>query len=55
MSAVFGAEAADAVLDVIGGDLNPELLMVRDTVSRVTGTPARPFEQWASQNADAFR
>ncbi|WP_411100961.1 NAD(P)H-binding protein [Streptomyces sp. x-45] len=55
MSAVFGAEAADAVLDVIGGDLNSELLMVRDTVSRVTGTPARPFEQWASQNADAFR
>ncbi|MEU1870211.1 uncharacterized protein YbjT (DUF2867 family) [Streptomyces ambofaciens] len=55
MSAVFGAEAADAVLDVIGGDLNTELLMVRDTVSRVTGTPARPFEQWASQNADAFR
>ncbi|MGC0387574.1 NAD(P)H-binding protein [Streptomyces sp. SAI-129] len=55
MSAAFGAEVADAVLDVTGGDLNPELLMVRDTVSRVTGTPARPFEQWASQNADAFR
>ncbi|MCC3778135.1 NAD(P)H-binding protein [Streptomyces sp. UNOB3_S3] len=55
MAAVFGAEAADAVLDVMGGDVNDELLMVRDTVSRVTGTPARPFRQWASENADAFR
>lgn len=55
MVAVFGVEAADAVLDVTGGDVNPELLMVRDTVSQVTGTPARPFRQWASENADAFR
>ncbi|MGA5096707.1 NAD(P)H-binding protein [Streptomyces lavendulocolor] len=55
MVAVFGPEAADAVLDVTGGDVNPELLMVRDTVSRVTGAPARPFRQWASENADAFR
>ncbi|GGY11380.1 NAD(P)H-binding protein [Streptomyces hiroshimensis] len=55
MAAVFGAEAADAVLDVTGGDVNDELLMVRDTVSQVTGTPARPFQQWASENADAFR
>ncbi|MFI0923417.1 NAD(P)H-binding protein [Streptomyces sp. NPDC021012] len=54
MAAVFGAEAADAVLDVTGGDVNDELLMVRDTVSRVTGTPARPFRQWASENAHAF-
>ncbi|MET9324183.1 NAD(P)H-binding protein [Streptomyces sp. NPDC003038] len=54
MAAVFGAEAADAVLDVTGGDVNDELLMVRDTVSQVTGTPARPFQQWASENADAF-
>ncbi|MGA4959441.1 NAD(P)H-binding protein [Streptomyces lavendulocolor] len=55
MVAVFGPEAADAVLDVTGGDVNPELLMVRDTVSRVTGAPARPFRQWAAENADAFR
>ncbi|MEU0596050.1 MULTISPECIES: SDR family oxidoreductase [Streptomyces] len=55
MAAVFGAAAADAVLDVTGGDVNPELLMVRDTVSQVTGVPARPFRQWASENADAFR
>ncbi|MGW1509861.1 SDR family oxidoreductase [Streptomyces sp. NPDC002394] len=54
MAAVFGTEAADAVLDVTGGDVNDELLMVRDTVSRVTGTPARPFRQWASENAHAF-
>lgn len=38
MAAVFGAEAADAVLDVTGGDVNDELLMVRDTVSGITGT-----------------
>ncbi|WP_405787495.1 NAD(P)H-binding protein [Streptomyces sp. NBC_00029] len=55
MAAVFGADAADAVLDVTGGDVNDELLMVRDTVSRITGTPARPFRQWASENAGAFR
>ncbi|MFB7591865.1 NAD(P)H-binding protein [Streptomyces sp. NPDC056169] len=55
MAAVFGAEAADAVLDVTGGDVNDELLMVRDTVSQVTGTPARTFQQWASENANAFR
>ncbi|MFE9792857.1 NAD(P)H-binding protein [Streptomyces goshikiensis] len=55
MAAVFGAEAADAVLDVTGGDVNDELLTVRDTVSEITGTPARPFRQWASENAGAFR
>ncbi|MFI6416372.1 NAD(P)H-binding protein [Streptomyces sp. NPDC050842] len=55
MAAVFGAEAADAVLDVTGGDVNDELLMVRDTVSQVTGVPARPFREWAAENAAAFR
>ncbi|MEV5198412.1 NAD(P)H-binding protein [Streptomyces sp. NPDC053720] len=55
MAAVFGAEAADAVLDVTGGDVNDELLAVRDTVAQVTGTPARPFQQWATENATAFR
>ncbi|MCX4986066.1 NAD(P)H-binding protein [Streptomyces sp. NBC_00572] len=55
MAAVFGPEAAEAVLDVTGGDVNDELLMVRDTVARITGTPARPFRQWASENVNAFR
>ncbi|MEU0631678.1 NAD(P)H-binding protein [Streptomyces sp. NPDC005989] len=55
MAAVFGTEAADAVLDITGGDVNDELLMVRDTVSRVTGTLARTFQQWASEHASAFR
>ncbi|MFC7304261.1 NAD(P)H-binding protein [Streptomyces monticola] len=55
MVAVFGEEAADAVLDVTGGDVNDELLAVRDTVLRVTGSPARPFRQWAAENAAAFR
>jgi len=55
MAEVFGEEAADAVLDVTGGDVNDELLAVRDTVTRVTGSPARPFRQWAEENADRFR
>ncbi|ANS70753.1 hypothetical protein SLINC_8529 [Streptomyces lincolnensis] len=55
MAAVFGEEAADAVLDVIGGDLNDELLAVRDTVSQITGSPGRTFRQWAAENADMFR
>jgi uncharacterized protein YijF (DUF1287 family) len=55
MAAAFGDEAADAVLDVTGGDVNDELLVVRDTVSRVTGSPARPFQQWVAENADIFR
>ncbi|MFG2896266.1 SDR family oxidoreductase [Streptomyces zaomyceticus] len=55
MAAVFGPEVADAVLVVTGGDVNDELLMVRDSVSQVTGTPARRFRQWASENAHAFR
>ena len=55
MAAFMGDEAADAVLDVTGGDVNDELLKVRDTVSQVTGSPARPFHQWVSENAAAFR
>ncbi|MFI8320660.1 NAD(P)H-binding protein [Streptomyces sp. NPDC085529] len=55
MVEVFGSEAADAVLDVTGGDVNAELSKVRTTVAEVTGAPARPFRQWAVENADAFR
>ncbi|MYQ78798.1 MULTISPECIES: NAD(P)H-binding protein [unclassified Streptomyces] len=55
MAEVFGAEAADAVLDVTGGDVNDELLAVRDTVRHLTGRPARSFRQWAAEHADAFR
>ncbi|WNI23363.1 NAD(P)H-binding protein [Streptomyces sp. ITFR-16] len=55
MVAVVGAEDADAVLDVMGGDVNDELLAVRDTVARVTGRPARRFRQWAEENTAAFR
>ncbi|RII09145.1 NAD(P)H azoreductase [Streptomyces sp. YIM 130001] len=55
MAAFLGDEAADAVLDVTGGDVNDELLKVRDTVSQLTGSPARPFRQWVSENAAAFR
>lgn len=54
MAGFLGDEAADAVLDLTGGDTNNELLMVRDTVSRITGSPARTFRQWATENAAAF-
>ncbi|MFE4972436.1 SDR family oxidoreductase [Kitasatospora sp. NPDC056651] len=55
LAAVLGAEAADAVLDLTGGDVNDELLAVRDTVERVTGSAARPFRRWVSENLAAFR
>ncbi|MFE6766746.1 NAD(P)H-binding protein [Streptomyces sp. NPDC057689] len=55
MAEVFGEEAADAVLDVTGGDVNDELLAVRDTVAHLTGAPGRTFRQWAEENAAAFR
>ncbi|MEU8779960.1 NAD(P)H-binding protein [Streptomyces sp. NPDC048606] len=54
MAALFGAEGADAVLDLMGGDVNDELLAVRDTVERITGSQARTFEQWAAEHAPAF-
>jgi uncharacterized protein YbjT (DUF2867 family) len=55
MSAFLGAEAADAVLDVTGGEVNDELLTVRDTVARVTGFPARLFQRWVLENVATFR
>lgn len=55
MAAVFGDDAAGAVLDVTGGDVNDALLEVRDTVPQITGSPARPFRQWAAEHAAAFR
>ncbi|MYR71061.1 MULTISPECIES: NAD(P)H-binding protein [unclassified Streptomyces] len=54
MATFLGDEAADAVLDLTGGDLNDELLTVRDTVSRITGSPAKSFPRWVSENAAAF-
>ncbi len=55
LAAVFGAVAADAVLDITGGDVNDALLRVRDTVTRVTRAPARTFHDWVAENARAFR
>ncbi|MFE1772701.1 NAD(P)H-binding protein [Streptomyces sp. NPDC059008] len=55
MAPFMGDETADAVLDLMGGDVNDELLTVRDTVPQVTGSPARSFQQWASENRAAFR
>ncbi|WP_097868465.1 NAD(P)H-binding protein [Streptomyces sp. rh34] len=55
MAAMMGAEVADSVLDLMGGDVNDALLAVHDTVARVTGSPARSYRRWAEENADAFR
>ncbi|MFJ8020790.1 SDR family oxidoreductase [Streptomyces sp. NPDC096311] len=55
MASFMGDETADAVLDLMGGDVNDELLKVRDTVRRVTGSAARSFQHWASENGAAFR
>lgn len=55
MVALWGDDAVDAVLDVTGGDVNDDLLTVRDTVSRVTGSLARTFRQWVLENVAAFR
>ncbi len=55
MAPFMGDETASAVLDLMGRDVNDELLKVRDTVARVTGSTARSFRQWASENSDAFR
>lgn len=55
MAAMMGAEVADSVLDLMGGDVNDALRTVHDTVARVTGSPARSYRRWAEENADAFR
>ncbi|MBZ4016669.1 NAD(P)H-binding protein [Streptomyces purpurogeneiscleroticus] len=55
MASFMADDIADAILDLTGGDVNDELLRVRDTVSQVTGAPARTFQQWAKENAAAFR
>ncbi|MEU9860785.1 NAD(P)H-binding protein [Streptomyces sp. NPDC047971] len=55
LAAFLGDEAAAAVLDLTGGDVNDALLRVRDTVPRVTGSPARPFGRWVAENVAAFR
>ncbi|MCX4676110.1 NAD(P)H-binding protein [Streptomyces sp. NBC_01433] len=55
LAAALGDGSANSVLDLMGGDVNEELLAVRDTVALVTGQPARTFRQWATENAAAFR
>ncbi|GGW55834.1 SDR family oxidoreductase [Streptomyces griseoloalbus] len=55
MASFMGDRTAHAVLDLMGGDVNDELLTVHDTVPRVTGSPATPFRQWAAENVAAFR
>ncbi|SHF53988.1 SDR family oxidoreductase [Streptoalloteichus hindustanus] len=55
MAPLMGEQTAHAVLDLMGGDVNEELLKVRDTVTEVTGAPARTFQQWATENVSAFR
>ncbi|MER5935264.1 NAD(P)H-binding protein [Streptomyces sp. NPDC002054] len=47
-------EATVAWLIDIFKNTPPEGKTVIDTVERVTGHPARPFPQWATENANAF-
>ncbi|MBO2460754.1 NmrA family NAD(P)-binding protein [Actinomadura violacea] len=48
------APLIDFLIDTLGNP--PEVgRTVRGTVERVTGRPARPFAQWARENAEAFR
>lgn len=54
MASFLGDETAGAVLDLMGGDVNDALLKVRDTVSRVTGSVPRSFQDWALDNGSAF-
>uniref|UniRef100_UPI0007C71089 NAD(P)H-binding protein n=1 Tax=Streptomyces prasinus TaxID=67345 RepID=UPI0007C71089 len=55
MAPFMGEQTAHAVLDLMGGDVNDELLTVHDTVSRVTGSSARSFRQWAAENVAGRR
>ncbi|GAA2789746.1 NAD(P)H-binding protein [Saccharopolyspora taberi] len=54
MIAHMPAEIVDATLDFIGSPTEEELHIV-PTVEKVTGKPARSYEQWALENADRFR
>lgn len=42
------------LLDALG-NTRPEGRTVSPAVEEVTGRPARPFAQWAAENAAAFR
>ncbi len=55
LAAVIGGEIADAGLDLTDRDLSDALPAVRDTAAQVTGSPARPFRDWAAEHAAAFR
>ncbi|WP_308315845.1 hypothetical protein [Streptomyces sp. CC228A] len=55
LAAVIGGEIADAGLDLTDRDLSDALPAARDTVAQVSGSPARPFRDWAAEHAAAFR
>jgi uncharacterized protein YbjT (DUF2867 family) len=54
LAALIGEDGAAGVLDLTGRDLTDDLVRVRDTVPRVTGTPARTFREWAAGQRAAF-
>ncbi|MFD9904228.1 NAD(P)H-binding protein [Streptomyces sp. NPDC059063] len=54
MTAYMPADIVDATLDFLGSP-KPAEVQVHDTVSAVTGRPARSFAEWARENAAAFR
>ncbi|MBF6330633.1 NAD(P)H-binding protein [Nocardia transvalensis] len=55
LTPIAGPHTVEALLDVMGGDVNDELLTVRDTVARITGSPARTYREWVLQNVSEFR
>jgi uncharacterized protein YbjT (DUF2867 family) len=54
LAALMGEEGAAAVLALTGAEVTEELARVRDTVTRVTGAPARTFRAWVSEQRAAF-
>ncbi|WP_394834894.1 NAD(P)H-binding protein [Pendulispora rubella] len=47
-------ESIDYHMSIFGAIRDGSLACVTDTVERVTGRPARTFDQWARENATAF-
>ncbi|WP_410589720.1 NAD(P)H-binding protein [Amycolatopsis sp. lyj-23] len=54
MSAFMPPEVVETTLDILGSP-TPSEQQVSPDVSRVLGRPARPFAEWASRFAEAFK
>ncbi|MFF2548969.1 hypothetical protein ACFVUY_41305 [Kitasatospora sp. NPDC058063] len=54
MASTMPVELADDTLDTLGAPTEAEL-RVSPAVEQVRGRPPRPFADWATRNAAAFR